>query len=116
MAAPHPAAARLWQEFIYSAEAQNLFIVGGAYPVTIQTLQDAGTVDTAALDALVAHAWPNNLDELFEQAPRLLACLMHPTLRRAAEALGVTRQTLTQHLDRLGVAVVSAAERRWGDR
>ena len=50
--APHPAAARLWQEFIYSAEAQNLFIVGGAYPVTIQTLQDAGTVDTAALDTL----------------------------------------------------------------
>ena len=50
--APNPAAARLWQEFIYSAEAQNLFIVGGAYPVTIQTLQDAGTVDTAALDAL----------------------------------------------------------------
>ena len=50
--APHPAAARLWQEFIYSAEAQNLFIVGGAYPVTIQTLQDDGTVDTDALDAL----------------------------------------------------------------
>ena len=50
--APPPAAARLWQEFIYSAEAQNLFIVGGAYPVTIQTLQDAGTVDTDALDAL----------------------------------------------------------------
>lgn len=50
--APHPAAARLWQEFLYSAEAQNLFIVGGAYPVTIQTLQDAGTVDAAALEAL----------------------------------------------------------------
>ena len=50
--APHPAAARLWMEFIYSAEAQNLFIVGGAYPVTIQTLQDAGTVDKDALDAL----------------------------------------------------------------
>jgi putative spermidine/putrescine transport system substrate-binding protein len=50
--APHPAAARLWQEFLYSAEAQNLFIKGGAYPVTIQTLQDAGTVDTVALDAL----------------------------------------------------------------
>ncbi len=52
--APHPAAARLWQEFLYSPEAQNLFIVGGAYPVTIQTLQDAGTVDTAALDTLGA--------------------------------------------------------------
>jgi putative spermidine/putrescine transport system substrate-binding protein len=50
--APHPAAARLWQEFIYSPEAQNLFIVGGAYPVTIQTLQDAGTVDTKALETL----------------------------------------------------------------
>jgi putative spermidine/putrescine transport system substrate-binding protein len=52
--APHPAAARLWQEFLYSAEAQNLFIVGGAYPVTIQTLQEAGTVDTDALDTLGA--------------------------------------------------------------
>jgi putative spermidine/putrescine transport system substrate-binding protein len=50
--APHPAAARLWMEFIYSAEAQNLFIVGGAYPVTIQALTDGGTVDTAALDTL----------------------------------------------------------------
>jgi putative spermidine/putrescine transport system substrate-binding protein len=50
--APHPAAARLWQEFLYSADAQNLFIVGGAYPVTIQALTDAGTVDTDALDAL----------------------------------------------------------------
>lgn len=52
--APHPAAARLWQEFLYSPEAQNLFIVGGAYPVTIQALQDEGTVDTAALDSLGA--------------------------------------------------------------
>jgi putative spermidine/putrescine transport system substrate-binding protein len=52
--APHPAAARLWMEFLYSAAAQNLFIVGGAYPVTIQTLQDAGTVDQDALDALGA--------------------------------------------------------------
>ncbi len=52
--APHPAAARLWMEFLYSAEAQNLFIVGGAYPVTIQTLQDNGTVDQDALDALGA--------------------------------------------------------------
>ena len=50
--APHPAAARLWQEFLYSAEAQNLFIVGGAYPVTIQTLQEAGTVDADALSVL----------------------------------------------------------------
>lgn len=48
--APHPAAARLWQEFLYSPEAQNLFIVGGAYPVTLAAMVEAGTVDQAALD------------------------------------------------------------------
>ncbi len=52
--APNPAAARLWMEFLYSPAAQNLFIVGGAYPVTIQALQDAGTVDQDALDTLGA--------------------------------------------------------------
>ena len=52
--APHPAAARLWQEFIYSPEGQNLFIKGGAYPVTIAAMTDAGTVDQAALDAIGA--------------------------------------------------------------
>lgn len=52
--APHPAAARLWQEFLYSPEAQNLFIVGGAYPVTIEALVANGAVDQAALDALGA--------------------------------------------------------------
>ena len=52
--APHPAAARLWMEFLYGAEAQNLFIVGGAYPVTLAALVDAGTVDQDALDTLGA--------------------------------------------------------------
>lgn len=50
--APHPAAARLWQEFLFSAEAQNLFIVGGAYPVTLAAMNAAGTVDSDALDAI----------------------------------------------------------------
>ena len=31
--APHPAAARLWQEFLYSDEGQNLWLKGGARPV-----------------------------------------------------------------------------------
>jgi putative spermidine/putrescine transport system substrate-binding protein len=52
--APHPAAARLWQEFLYSPEAQNLFIVGGAYPVTIEALVANGTIDQEALDTLGA--------------------------------------------------------------
>lgn len=50
--APHPAAARLWQEFIFSPEGQNLFIKGGAYPVTLAAMSEAGTVDQAALDAV----------------------------------------------------------------
>jgi putative spermidine/putrescine transport system substrate-binding protein len=52
--APHPAAARLWQEFLYSPEAQNLFITGGAYPVTIEAMTEAGTVDEEALDTIGA--------------------------------------------------------------
>ena len=50
--APHPAAARLWQEFIFSPEAQNLFLAAGAYPVTIDAMTAAGTVDQAALDTI----------------------------------------------------------------
>ncbi|GAB3139552.1 ABC transporter substrate-binding protein [Marisediminicola antarctica] len=50
--APHPAAARLWQEFIFSPEAQNLYLAAGAYPVTLVAMVDAGTVDQGALDAV----------------------------------------------------------------
>ncbi|WP_213813761.1 ABC transporter substrate-binding protein [Glaciihabitans sp. dw_435] len=50
--APHPAAARLWQEFIFSPEAQNLFIKGGAYPVTLAAMNTAGTTDKTALDVI----------------------------------------------------------------
>jgi putative spermidine/putrescine transport system substrate-binding protein len=50
--APHPAAARLWQEFIYSAEGQNMFIVGGAYPVTLEAMNEAGTTDEDAISKI----------------------------------------------------------------
>ena len=50
--APHPAAARLWQEFIFSAEGQNSFLVGGAYPVTIDALTASGKIDKTALETL----------------------------------------------------------------
>jgi putative spermidine/putrescine transport system substrate-binding protein len=49
---PHPAAARLWQEFLYSNEGQNLYLGGGARPVRAQSMQKAGTLDKAAWDAL----------------------------------------------------------------
>jgi putative spermidine/putrescine transport system substrate-binding protein len=50
--APHPAAARLWQEFLYSDEGQNLYLGGGARPVRAEAMQKAGTIDKAAWDAL----------------------------------------------------------------
>ncbi|MCC4909133.1 ABC transporter substrate-binding protein [Microbacterium sp. cx-59] len=43
--APHPAAARLWQEFLYSDEAQNLWLAGGARPARMEAMQTAGTLD-----------------------------------------------------------------------
>jgi putative spermidine/putrescine transport system substrate-binding protein len=50
--APHPAAARLWEEFLYSDEGQNLFLGGGARPVRADSMQKAGTLDKAAYAAL----------------------------------------------------------------
>lgn len=43
--APHPAAARLWQEFLYSDEVQNLWLKGGARPVRADAMAAAGTID-----------------------------------------------------------------------
>lgn len=50
--APHPAAARLWEEFLYSDEAQNLWLAGGARPVRAEAMAAAGTIDQALWDAL----------------------------------------------------------------
>lgn len=47
--APHPAAARLWQEFLYSPEAQNLWMKGGATPILLDKMKADKTVDEAAL-------------------------------------------------------------------
>jgi putative spermidine/putrescine transport system substrate-binding protein len=46
--APHPAAARLWQEFLYSDQGQNLFLGGGARPVRADAMEKAGTIDKTA--------------------------------------------------------------------
>ncbi|MFV0459002.1 MAG: ABC transporter substrate-binding protein [Actinomycetales bacterium] len=50
--APHPAAARLWQEFLYSDEGQNLWLEGGARPVRMEAMTTAGTIDEALANAL----------------------------------------------------------------
>jgi putative spermidine/putrescine transport system substrate-binding protein len=43
--APHPAAARLWEEFLYSAEGQNDFLAGHARPVEYTAMLQTGTLD-----------------------------------------------------------------------
>ena len=50
--APHPAAARLWQEFLYSDEGQNLWLKGGARPVRADDMDKKGTIDKTAFGAL----------------------------------------------------------------
>lgn len=46
--APHAAAARLWEEYLYSDEAQNLFLKGLVRPVRMDAMQQAGTLDKRA--------------------------------------------------------------------
>ena len=55
--APHPAAARLWEEFLYSQAAsggQNLWLQGGARPVEQPTMASNGSIDSAAAGKLPA--------------------------------------------------------------
>jgi putative spermidine/putrescine transport system substrate-binding protein len=52
--APHPAAARLWQEFLYSDEGQNIWLEGFARPVRLQAMTEAGTADQDAVANLPA--------------------------------------------------------------
>jgi putative spermidine/putrescine transport system substrate-binding protein len=50
--APDPAAARLWEEYLYSTQGQNLWLQGFARPIELSTLVSSGTVDKTAYDAL----------------------------------------------------------------
>jgi putative spermidine/putrescine transport system substrate-binding protein len=50
--AANPAAARLWEEFLYSTEGQNLWLEGEARPIELPTLISSGTVNAAANAAL----------------------------------------------------------------
>ncbi len=50
--APHPAAARLWQEYLYSSDGQNAWLRGYARPVLQDKLIADGTIDEEALGKL----------------------------------------------------------------
>jgi putative spermidine/putrescine transport system substrate-binding protein len=47
--APHPAAARLWEEYLYTPAVQNLYLASGAYPSTLAAMEKDGTVDKSVL-------------------------------------------------------------------
>jgi putative spermidine/putrescine transport system substrate-binding protein len=50
--APDPAAARLWEEYLYSTTGQNLWLQGSARPIELATMIKGGTVDKKADAAL----------------------------------------------------------------
>jgi putative spermidine/putrescine transport system substrate-binding protein len=50
--APDPAAARLWEEYLYSTVGQNLWLEGKARPIELPDLVSAGTVNQTAYSAL----------------------------------------------------------------
>ncbi|HXW88170.1 MAG TPA: substrate-binding domain-containing protein, partial [Streptosporangiaceae bacterium] len=75
--APDPAAARLWEEFLYSAEGQNLWLEGFARPIELPTLIANGTVNKKALAAL---------------PPAPSSPLMFPTQAQQAAAENVVTQ------------------------
>jgi putative spermidine/putrescine transport system substrate-binding protein len=50
--APDPAAARLWEEYLYSTTGQNLWLQGSARPIELASLVGNGSVDKTALAAL----------------------------------------------------------------
>ena len=52
--APHPAAARLWEEYLFSDTGQNDWLRGKARPVRMAAMVTAGTVDKTAAAALPA--------------------------------------------------------------
>ncbi len=60
--APNPAAARLWEEFIYTPAVQNLYLASGAYPATLAAMEKAKTVDASVLKSVGAP--PSNFVQL----------------------------------------------------
>jgi putative spermidine/putrescine transport system substrate-binding protein len=52
--APHPWAARLWQEFLYSDQGQVLFLKGFAHPARFNDLAERNKLPKSLLDALPA--------------------------------------------------------------
>ena len=50
--APHPNAAKLWMEYLYSDEGQNIWLNGYCNPIRYDDMVAKSTVDPAALAKL----------------------------------------------------------------
>jgi len=66
--APHPAAARLFLEYMYSPTGQNLWLEGGAVPATITAMQKAGTVSKAAESSVPALPGPPEIASVAQES------------------------------------------------
>jgi putative spermidine/putrescine transport system substrate-binding protein len=73
--APHPAAARLWQEFLFSDDGQNLYAGGGVRPVRADAMIQSGSIDPAAARELPAIDGPTTIltQEQSDKAAKYLA-------------------------------------------
>ncbi|MBZ4021874.1 iron ABC transporter substrate-binding protein [Rhodobacter sp. TJ_12] len=66
--APHPNAAKLWMEYLYSDEGQNLWLKGYCHPARFNAMAEAGVIPQELIDALppaeaYAKAYFPTLDE-----------------------------------------------------
>ncbi len=50
--APHPNAAKLWMEFLYSDEGQNIWLKGYCHPIRFNDMAERGVIPQELLDAL----------------------------------------------------------------
>ncbi|MCI0344850.1 MAG: ABC transporter substrate-binding protein [Chloroflexi bacterium] len=50
--APHPSAAQLWQEFLFSDEGQNIWLKGYCHPIRYENLVETNAVPQEQLDKL----------------------------------------------------------------
>jgi putative spermidine/putrescine transport system substrate-binding protein len=60
--APDPAAARLWEEFLYSTQGQNLFLGGETRPIEMSAMISAGSIDKTEEAALPSVPGSGGLD------------------------------------------------------
>lgn len=74
---PNPAAARLWQEFLYSDEGQNLWLEGGARPIRLEAMIAKGKANQTALA---------NLPQLPAGSKPVFASLVQQLLAKVALA------------------------------